>query len=243
MKAQLSLLLILPLPAALGKSPSARSIQILNESTRRVEVHWVNPDTKELVLQTTPDILHGASFALNSFVGHYFQVTELPAKKTGECFGEDGACRTDHFTVNSNKDQAIIIREGVEVEHTDSKSIASNAAAAILDDCNSAAKRALADDGSNAADVLESFDGCFRKGVTEEIEKANEEVSFQAGIRKTMAGTLERYACFDEKLNTTESDSDEYWEGRKVKVLVDRPASKVHVIEDFLTEDECRAIQ
>ena len=88
--------------------PTPRSINVVNESGRRVEIHWVHPDNGSFVLQTTPDILNGASFSLNSFVGHRFQVRELPAKKTGVCggIGGDETCRIDHFTVNSNHDQS-----------------------------------------------------------------------------------------------------------------------------------------
>ena len=61
----------------LAQSSTERNIHIMNESGRRVEVHWIHPDTGELVLQSTPDILNGASFSLNSFVGHSFEVNEL----------------------------------------------------------------------------------------------------------------------------------------------------------------------
>ena len=104
-KQLLPLLLLSLLPHITHANDLARSIQIMNEGGRRVDVHWVHPDTGEMVLQTTPDILHGASFALNSFIGHTFGVRELPAKKTGVCAGEDQTCRVDHFTVNSNQDQ------------------------------------------------------------------------------------------------------------------------------------------
>lgn len=107
LSAAAALLLLSPLPRpAAAQSDSARAIQIMNESTRRVEINWVHPDTGELVLQSTPDVLHGASFALNSFVGHSFEVRELPAKKTGVCGGDDEVCRVDYFTVNANKDQS-----------------------------------------------------------------------------------------------------------------------------------------
>ena len=102
-----SLLLSALLPfLAMCQGDTARNIQIMNESGRRVEVHWVHPDTGEMVLQSTPDILNGASFALNSYVTHTFQVRELAGKKSGVCEGEDQTCRIDHFTVNSNKDQS-----------------------------------------------------------------------------------------------------------------------------------------
>ena len=85
--------------------PDERSITIMNDSGRRADIHWVNPDTGEMVLQSNPDVLNGASMDLNSYVGHTFQVRELPGKKTGVCAGEGEVCRVDHFTVNTNADQ------------------------------------------------------------------------------------------------------------------------------------------
>mmetsp|Transcript_17549 Transcript_17549/g.38250 ORF Transcript_17549/g.38250 Transcript_17549/m.38250 type:complete len:465 (-) Transcript_17549:181-1575(-) len=246
----LLLLLLTLLPQPTTAVDTARSIQIMNESGRRTEVHWVHPQTGEMVLQSTPDILHGASFALNSYVGHTFEVRELAAKKTGVCAGEDETCRVDHFTVNSNQDQVIMIKEGVEVEHTDSKTIASKSASTLLDDCKSTAKSHLSSDPESAINILEDLTKCVQKGIAVEIERANEEIAFQATVRKDMAALVENYTCADESLNTTEAKRTEYWEsggefGRrmKVSVMIDRPASRIHTIEDFLTDDECRAVE
>jgi hypothetical protein len=98
--------LLLPLlQTAIAASSDARSIIIANESSRRVEVHWVDPVSGEMVLQSEPDILDGASLNLDSYVGHTFEVRELPAKKTRVCAGNDQTCRVDHFTVSSNNGQ------------------------------------------------------------------------------------------------------------------------------------------
>lgn len=70
-------ILLLAVPTCARGRPVERAIKIMNESGRRVEIHWIHPDTGELVLQSTPDVLNGASFALNSFVGHSFEVNEL----------------------------------------------------------------------------------------------------------------------------------------------------------------------
>ena len=90
----------------------SRTISIMNESGRRVAIYWMNPDDDELMLQSDPDILHGASFDLNSYVGHQFEVRELPKKRTNECGGssgkggrEDKVCGVDYFTVSDNHDQ------------------------------------------------------------------------------------------------------------------------------------------
>ena len=90
---------------AAAEDDESRSITIVNESGRRVEINWINPEDGELELQSDPDVLHGATFDLNSFVGHDFEVRELAVRKTGVCAGEGQTCRVDHFTVNSNQDQ------------------------------------------------------------------------------------------------------------------------------------------
>jgi len=227
---------------------SSRSIQIMNESGRRVVVHWINPDTGEMVLQSDPDVLNGASMDLNSFVGHTFEVRELPAKKTGFCAGEDETCRVDHFTVNSNVDQVLFIREGITVEHSDSKTIALKSASKLLDDCKSIAKRQLSKnenaDVDAAASILEELTVCVQKGIAKEIEMANDEITFQAEIRKKMADSWENYTCADDAVNATEPKKESAnWRGRKVSVMIDRPASKIHTIQNFLSPDECRAVE
>jgi hypothetical protein len=95
--------------ATTPSNPMARSINIMNESGRRVEIHWINPDDGSMVLQSTPDVLNGASLTLNSYMGHNFEVRELPAKKTMECAGEDKQCRIDRFTVKSTQDQGELV--------------------------------------------------------------------------------------------------------------------------------------
>jgi hypothetical protein len=195
-----------------------------------------------MVLQSTPDILAGASFALNSYVGHTFQIRELPGKKSGVCEGQDQTCRIGTFTVNSNNDQVIVVQEGIVVEHTDSKSIAQKSATNLLSTCKESATKQLAD-GQNAESILSSLTDCVKGGIAKEIERANEEITFQATVRKSMAGLLENYTCADEGLNTTEPRETRYWEGREVKVMIERPASKIHVVEDFITEEECRAVE
>jgi hypothetical protein len=86
----------------------SRGLLIMNESGRRVEIYWIDPDDGEAVLQSDPEIMDGTSLDLNSFVGHDFEVRELPAKSSGVCGGEDETCRVDYFTVNPNNDQGEI---------------------------------------------------------------------------------------------------------------------------------------
>lgn len=66
----------------------------------------MHPDTHELVLQSNPDIQNGSMMILNSFVGHMFQIRELPSAKTGAC--EDEVCLIGFMTVTSHKEQGSL---------------------------------------------------------------------------------------------------------------------------------------
>jgi hypothetical protein len=52
---------------------TARLIKVLNESGSRVEIYWIHPQTRATTLLTTPNIMNGATFPLNSYVGHEFE--------------------------------------------------------------------------------------------------------------------------------------------------------------------------
>jgi hypothetical protein len=84
---------------------TTRSIKIINESGSKVEVYWIHPQTREGSLMSSPNILNGAVFTLNSFVSHEFEARELPSEKTGHCKSEDKICKTTNFVVSANFDQ------------------------------------------------------------------------------------------------------------------------------------------
>jgi hypothetical protein len=82
-----------------------RNIKIMNESGSKVEVYWIHPQTREGSLMTTPSILNGALFTLNSFIGHEFEAREVVSEKTGHCKSEDKKCKKTNFVVSANADQ------------------------------------------------------------------------------------------------------------------------------------------
>ena len=54
-----------------------------------------------------PDVLNGASFNLNSFIGHEFELREKPSTKSGACKGENQICRTNYLAVTENSEQCM----------------------------------------------------------------------------------------------------------------------------------------
>ena len=134
------------------------------------------------------------------------------------------------------------------VQHTDSKTIANESAVKLLDECKSTAKRQLSTETSSNSDaataMLDELVVCVQNGITKEIERANEEVDFQTGIRLNMADSWENYTCADKRgVNATKPKKTSLWKGKKEDVLLDRPSSKVRTVQNFLNWDECRAVE
>jgi hypothetical protein len=116
------LLLLLSAPslvssAALGKYrhevPNQRSIMFKNHSGRRVDVLWINvfeepdEDGKQLLVSNSDKgegYAYGSEQGITSYIGHEFEVQEMPAKSTGKCLGDE--CRTGYFKVNDEEDQS-----------------------------------------------------------------------------------------------------------------------------------------
>ena len=99
--------------AALGKArhktPESREIFIQNDTGRRIDVMWINTFVKPHTFHSnSPDEMgyaYGSSTGIDSYIGHEFEVRELPSKTTKEClFGID-ACRKAHFKVSLEENQ------------------------------------------------------------------------------------------------------------------------------------------
>lgn len=235
-----------------GRSDS-RHISILNHSGRRVQILWIHPDTKEGVLMSDPHVANGADFPLDSFVGHTFEARELPSKKTGECQSSDdgpGVCRRALFTVSENDEQVANITTTFEVVFVDNKLKARAEAGDLVNACQEAAKQKLTDAGSDPEKAKKAIDdlmACVHNGVAVALERVNEEIAFQAEVRKQIAATLENYTCVDDTLNSTNDLREEIWEDDDDEYIVhvkhDRKASRIHVIENFIRQDECDNMQ
>jgi hypothetical protein len=83
---------------------------------------------------------------------------------------------------------------------------------------------------------------------TADVKRLKKELAFETSLREELASTLESYSCNDNSLSTSEPVRREAWvdkndlRTRAVHVMHELPASKIHVIHDFVGEDECNAI-
>jgi hypothetical protein len=82
-----------------------RSIRILNQSGVKTDAYWIHTQTREISESQTEGkgITYGADTGISSFVGHSFEVQELPNATTEKCRRK--MCRKAYFTVNENEEQ------------------------------------------------------------------------------------------------------------------------------------------
>lgn len=199
------------------------------------------------MLQSDPFVYNGATFNLNSFVSHAFEAREIKGK-SGNCGGKDNTCRVGYFTVNENEDQAVFIDKKFHVKHQDSKTIARESAGELIELCEMDIMEDIESENLSATDAVKRLTECVESGVAKEMERTNEEIAFQKKIRHDMAEHWENYTCADYDLVTSEPLEETKWYYKEnkmydVKVMLNRPSSKIHIIENFITEEECAAME
>lgn len=95
---------------------------------------------------------------------------------------------------------------------------------------------------------------CVTKGLKGAFKEVQVNLKEEKSIRKSMAPLIETYTCGNQTLPTTTPISTTTWSykrsidgvlepPRKVSVMVSRKAAVVHVVEDFITEEECREVE
>lgn len=120
-------------------------------------------------------------------------------------------------------------------------------------DCQAEASKMVAEaNGSPDAawEAMQIMSTCVESKIARALEHANEEIAFQASVRRDVAGKLENYTCTD-LTGSVEPSPDletlvwDHHDGikRTVHVKHERPASKIHVIENFISEEECQAME
>lgn len=250
---------------------SSRRIHIINDSGKIVELFWYNPQTQEEVLTSTPHILPSAEFTSNSYVGHQFIVREKstkrrpcrnPNEESNNDDDDDAAtittdqqqqqpeCQHTWITVSSNGDQVARLNREFDIEFVDSGIKAQRKAEQLVENC-----KTLADNKDNvtysSVAVIDDLISCIQTSLSESLEEAEEELGFHASVRRDIADRMEDYACNDPYLETTPDIDVKEWSDpkeeqgltRSVHVKHDRPSSKIHVIENFISPDECEAVE
>ncbi|KAL7550514.1 hypothetical protein ACHAWF_013733 [Thalassiosira exigua] len=232
--------------------PDERPIQIKNESGSKAAVYWVHPTSGEVVLQSG-GMVDGQTLSLNSFVNHTFLVRELP-DESGTCHAGTAyaspslaPCKSTFVTVNDHDDQVIHILQDMEVEVEDSDTQSQSATESMTDICHARVKKEIQANNMSPSDAMDAFITCSQPLVARQIEESNRDIKKEASLREGLAGQWENYTCADFDLPTTDPESVYSWRYRgkdhTVGVLLDRNQAKIHYVKNFITPEECAAIE
>lgn len=250
----LSLIAILSLLTTAVRSKQLdRPIKIKNDSGSLIEVHWVHPETGELYLMSSPNVSNGATLPLGAFATHVFEATELyDARSKSNCLENGKNCHSARFTVNENHDQVFTILDNFLVDHEDDTMVNKHENSDVLNHCKQKQLEYLQKniDKVTPAIAAQAIDGlveCMGSSIAKNFEDFNEEIAFHSDVRAKMGEQLENYTCADDDSKDPTPLETRIWNHRgknhTVKVMIERMHSKIHVVEDFINDDECEAME
>jgi hypothetical protein len=262
-----ALLLALSLPSStLSAKQTSRGIRIKNSSNSLLALYWISVPKGQYVNQMTADLLPGASANINSFVGHTFAVVRL----SGGCYLPDRVtvagtaspgdevtvCDEDRFSVSMGENQVIIASGGDKNNKN-----TGGAFKVVLEDDNVRVMEGVTDsvdaclERSSASDVAAgATKACLEQAIIKKVNEINDKYEFEKTLRIDMAKLIENYTCADANLPTSKPLEKTTWKykrasdgfsehARKVEVLFDNKFAKVHTIQDFISQEECAAVE
>ena len=103
----------------------------------------------------------------------------------------------------------------------------------------------------DAAEQANDFSACMTDYVTRILMEKNQELHRELSMNREVAFHNEKFSCQDLERETSEpqyttkwqhSESQKVHHNYDVQVHLDRPASKIHVIPNFATQEECDAM-
>lgn len=143
------------------------------------------------------------------------------------------------------------MKEGFAIEHLDGKTttkatVLPPTTTNFVQECHQAAKLSL-ERGLHPDAVTKSMEKCVQSGLATKLENLQEELVFQEKLLRQIASKAENFTCSDPKMETTEPIEVRSWTHnnvtRQVNVLHERKSSKIHAITNFISREECDAIQ
>jgi len=93
---------------------------------------------------------------------------------------------------------------------------------------------------------IDAIAECLQRSLEKELDATDEEIEFQANVRKQMGEQLKHYTCQDVPLapdvTTTKAVQNTTWANHDVRVLFESEFSSVRILEHFLSDTECQSL-
>jgi hypothetical protein len=133
----------------------------------------------------------------------------------------------------------------MEIEVEDDTTLSEAASLSILTKCHDKVRQQI--EHMDASDAIDAFTSCAHPLMSHEIETKNKEIREQEELRMKIGTMWEDYTCSDFNLPTTTPKSIDNWRyngtSHEVGVLLDRDEAKIHYVKNFITPEECAAIE
>ena len=220
---------------SIGKTSERRQLHIINQSGSDLSVQWIHPESGEAIALGAPT--DGEEVRLDSFANHQFLIRT-----------DEGANST--FTVSDEELQVLVVKEDLLLDSViptatpTTNEYAYSQSDGIVSLCEEKAMKMK--DLQPADKVLSELTQCLTQNTAQVIEQKSEELAQERRLRLDVSHVAENYTCTDPLRQTSDPIEERKWanEGveRTVHVLHDRPGSQIHVIQNFITEEECQAI-
>jgi hypothetical protein len=99
-----------------------------------------------------------------------------------------------------------------------------------------------------ASSTITDYALCVEANLTQELQQKLDESDFQFyALEQGFAFEYDDYTCADSDLPTSSPIRNETWSNKdktyQVGILHERPRSQIHIISDFITDEECRAVE
>jgi len=236
-----------------------RRVEIVNESGENLAVDWVNPrdgKPQPFRLAKPSDVL-----ALNSFVNHTFIIRQRHSTGGDDEVGVNNnteassASKAEVIVTVSEKPttQMVYVRKGLQVVEVGQPAevvvpaVPNPEASDIVFRCRISADTAVERGDVPAEEIIRNLYDCLERETAAALERQNEELAFQHKLRTRLSSKAENYTCADSARETTEPIETREWTHkgvtRRVGILHDRPSSQIHVLHDFISAEECQAVQ
>ncbi|GKY99242.1 hypothetical protein MPSEU_000879500 [Mayamaea pseudoterrestris] len=182
---------------------------------------------------------------------------------------EQGICRQAWITVSENDDQVATIQADITIDFVDNVIRARRLAQELVQECQEA--NPIIESPQNISDI-DAWFACLETKLSKSLEVDHAEISLHASIRTELGQRSEEYICNDPNAESTpDAGPVIIWTTRELRpdknqphddaaaklprrnrtpitrrtvhVKHDRPSSKIHVIENSISHEECLAIE
>ncbi|KAL3917461.1 MAG: hypothetical protein SGILL_004701 [Bacillariaceae sp.] len=225
------------------RKPQQSTVEIVNDSGKTLVVEWIHPLTGEAT-KLYNGLISGESTVFNTYVNHTFALHEEDCDADAD--NEIESCPVRFLTVGESDGQVARVQRGLTIsfsKHDEATRLESNG---VVLECKEQARKNVAS-GIDPGKAMEDLARCLNENTAKAFQKKNDKIAGERQSRLAISARMENYTCADSDRESSEPVETHEWKHdnvtRKVLVMHNRQASQIHVLEDFVSAEECEAIK